>query len=192
MISRFRQGLQLLFRRSNSTKPTGEEVFKQKLALAEKAAKERLPEWEKREEALRKRYGHWNPTHKLSRQQMVDIREFKKAAPHLKTVQIADHFRVNPESIRRILKSKWTPKEKELENILERAEKRKQKSNERKRLSKSELLGTFGQLGPQKPGNNWQHKKHHAYSSRRNGNDPRKSSPRDNKPYTDTIGDLLD
>ncbi|KAF8004018.1 hypothetical protein HF325_001466 [Metschnikowia pulcherrima] len=40
---------------------------------------------------------------------MNDIRDLAARAPELKTVQIADFFKINPESIRRILKSNWNP-----------------------------------------------------------------------------------
>lgn len=190
-----RNGIFHYFRRWNTSKATGEAVFKQKLDQAEKAAKEKLPEWHKREEALRKRYGLWNPTRKLSRQQMIDIRELKKAAPHLKTVQLADHFNVNPESIRRILKSKWVPSDNELESILQRTEKRKLKSLEKKSLqvkadsntNKTPGLGlqqahASGYQNASKP---WQ--KYRSRNARENIN---LHHPR--KPYTDSIGDLID
>lgn len=195
-----RQGLPAIFKRWNSSKLTGDAVFKLRLEQAERAAKDRMKMWEKRDESLRKRYGLWNPTHKISRQQMVDIRELKKAAPHLKTVQIADHFNVNPESIRRILKSKWTPNDKELASIQERTEKRKQKSLDRKNLAtplidKSQFgssnvnvksIGTHQNLKGKRP---WQKYKKRPNSDTRSANDSINTS---RKPYTETFGDLID
>lgn len=194
-----RQGLPTIFKRWNSFKLTGDAVFKLRLEQAEKAAKDRMKLWEKREESLRKRYGQWNPTHKISRQQMADIRELKKVAPHLKTVQIADHFNVNPESIRRILKSKWVPNDQELADIEIRTEKRKQNSIERKNMGSPIIdKATFSSpnvslstssapqgLRGKKP---WKKRKNHGYTdlkSRHNFNNPR-------KPYTETFGDLID
>lgn len=194
-----RQGFPTIFKRWSSSKLTGDAVFKLRLEQAEKAAKDRMKLWEKREESLRKRYGLWNPTHKISRQQMMDIRELKKAAPHLKTVQIADHFNVNPESIRRILKSKWVPNDKELAEIEIRTEKRKQSSLERKNLRAPVIdeshfgssnvsvrsTGSSSNIQGKKP---WHKQKKYGATdlkSRNNSSNPR-------KPYTETFGDLID
>lgn len=195
-----RNGIIHYLRRWNSSKATGESAFKQKLDEAEKAAQKKLPEWHKREESLRKRYGLWNPTRKLSRQQMIDIRELKKSAPHLKTVQLADHFNVNPESIRRILKSKWVPKDNELESILQRTEKRKQRSLERKTATVCPDANTSKLPSPglqQKPAHHGAYQKDTKpwlkYKKRPdllNKNENTPYQPR--KPYTDSIGDLID
>lgn len=83
------------------------------------------PEWAKRDQTLKQRYGGWNPTRKLTRQQMQDVRNFQEQLPHLKTVELAQYFSISPEAIRRILKSSWTPKESEEDDIMKRDEKRK-------------------------------------------------------------------
>lgn len=106
--------------------------FKEKLDAEERERQKNAPEWEKRDLSLRKRYGQWNPTRKLSRQQMNDIRDLKARAPELKTVQIADFFNINPESIRRILKSKWAPSEEERAQQEARGIKRKKESLQRR------------------------------------------------------------
>ena len=64
-----------------------------------------LPEYKKRDRAIKQRYGTWNPTRKLSRQQINDIR----LMGNMKTIEIANMYRISPEAIRRILKSKWVP-----------------------------------------------------------------------------------
>ncbi|GEQ70393.1 hypothetical protein JCM33374_g4070 [Metschnikowia sp. JCM 33374] len=69
---------------------------------------------------------------------MNDIRDLKARAPELKTVQIADFFNINPESIRRILKSKWEPGVAEQARQEKRAEVRKAESLQRK-LAEREL-----------------------------------------------------
>lgn len=154
---------------------TGEEVFKQKVREAELARKQNAPEWHKRDESLRKRYGAWNPTRKLSREQMNSIKEMKAMVPHMNTKQIADHFGINPESIRRILKSKWVPSEAEAADVRKRAEKRKEKSTQRKIVAAEER----GQAP----------KKHRLHGRPR---PQRKTDERRRKPYTEGVGDLIE
>lgn len=84
------------------------------------------PEWIKREEALERRYGKWNPTRKLSLQQMNDIRALSEQMPNLRTVDFATYYNISPEAIRRILKSKWVPSDKDEGKIIKRKEKRKE------------------------------------------------------------------
>jgi hypothetical protein len=96
--------------------------FQQKLAQKEHD----LPEWQKRDDSIRKRHGTWNPTKKLSRQQMQDIRNLSDQMPHLKTIDLANYYQVSPEAIRRILASTWVPKESEEDSILERGQRRKE------------------------------------------------------------------
>lgn len=121
-------------RRSLSSKFSADEVsYSQKIKARDAEARNNAPVWVKRDQAHRARYGVWNPTKKLSRQQMDDIRDLKQKWPQMKTKQLADFFHVNPESIRRILKSQWTPSEAETEEIRLRTEVRKQKARERKK-----------------------------------------------------------
>lgn len=116
-----------------------EEIFKRKLIAREKEFRSRLPQWEKRDISLKKRYGVWNPTKKVSRVQMQDIRSLKLQMPNLKTVDMANMFGVSPESIRRILNSKWQPSENDMKKLEKRAERRKAESRERKEQSEQDL-----------------------------------------------------
>lgn len=110
-----------------------EDIFKKRLIDQDRKFNKERPEWEKRDIAIKNRHGTWNPTKKLSRQQMQDIRNLSEQMPHLKTIDLANHYLISPEAIRRILASKWIPKEEEEENILARAEKRKGERREIKR-----------------------------------------------------------
>lgn len=83
-------------------------------------------EWDKRDESLMKRYGTWNPTRKLSHQQMNDIRNLSVQMPNLRTVDLANHFNILPEAIRRILKSQWIPNAQEEERLLLKIAQRKE------------------------------------------------------------------
>lgn len=109
-------------------------TIKEKARLAE----QNKPEWDKRDQAHQQRYGEWNPTRKLTRQQMQDVRNFLKELPHLKTADLAQYFGVSPEAIRRILKLSWVPKESEEASLLERETRRKERNKEvSKELEKS-------------------------------------------------------
>lgn len=159
---------------AQTSREVSEAAFKDQLRAVDAANARNLPEWAKREESLRKRYGAWNPTRKLSRQQISDIRELKAQWPQMKTKQLADHFHVNPESIRRILKSKWEPSETELASMNERAAKRKLQSQERKKASLELIKPPVKKYGK---------------SSKRQGT---KTTKNDKKPFTVGVGDLID
>lgn len=81
-----------------------------------------LPEWKRQMYALREKFGNekWQPRKKLSREAMEGIRVLKEHSPELNAGDFAKMFKVSPESIRRILKSSWTPSEDELGKIADR------------------------------------------------------------------------
>lgn len=81
-----------------------------------------LPEWKRQMYALREKFGteKWQPRKKLSREAMEGIRVLKEHSPELNAGDFAKMFKVSPESIRRILKSSWTPNEDELGKIADR------------------------------------------------------------------------
>lgn len=67
----------------------------------------------------------WNPRKKLSPDTMEGIRHLNATYPDKFTTPIlADHFKVSPEAIRRILKGKWRPNEAEYEERMQRWDKR--------------------------------------------------------------------
>lgn len=109
--------------------------FQQKLATKVNDT----PEWQKRDDAIRKRHGTWNPTKKLSRQQMQDIRNLSDQMPHLKSIDLANYYQVSPEAIRRILASTWVPKESEEEEIVERGQRRKEKRRNLKSMMANDI-----------------------------------------------------
>lgn len=171
--------------RLKSTNVDAEAKFKTKVLELEAESTRNLPEWAKREQSLRKRYGAWNPTRKLSRQQIWDIRELKAQWPQMKTKQLADHFHINPESIRRILKSKWNPSEDELASINERAERRKKESQQRKQ--KADVATKLPKLSL--PASKPAAKRLAAKRHRKHGENQRNF---DKKPFTVGVGDLID
>ncbi|KAG7191596.1 Required for respiratory growth protein 9 mitochondrial [Scheffersomyces spartinae] len=125
MLQRIGQVVQARFKSTKSWKPLSAEEYKKLLAESDDTREQRLPQWQKRDIAHKHRYGEWKPTKKLSRQQMADIRSLKEDHPLLKTVQLANHYNVSPEAVRRILRSKWVPNDAEETKIAERATKRK-------------------------------------------------------------------
>jgi hypothetical protein len=67
-------------------------------------------EWRIHKEAIKAKHGDgpWNPLRKLSPDAQIGIRELHASNPDLYTTPVlANHFKVSPEAIRRILKSKW-------------------------------------------------------------------------------------
>lgn len=168
--------------------------FKTRVQQAEALKAKTAPEWEKREALLRKRYGSWNPTRKLSRLQIADIKDLKVQAPHLKTVQIAEFFGMNPEGVRRILKLNWEPSDEEVQKLNERAERRKQKSIERKEtferglktVSEDNVVFTKNRTarGGRRPPKDWRGKD--------KGNKSKDKSKAQNRMYTDSVGDIIE
>ncbi|BAO41254.1 uncharacterized protein YNL213C [Kluyveromyces marxianus] len=88
-----------------------------------------LPDWKRQKLALKEKLKgeKWNPSKKLSREQMESVRLLKRQLPNLNAGDIAAQMKVSPEVIRRILKSKWEPSEKELEDIQRRWKKRSER-----------------------------------------------------------------
>ena len=87
---------------------------------------DKLPEWKKQTVAIKKKLnGHkWNPMKKLSRSEMESIRFLKSQFSNLSASDLGHQFKVSPEVIRRILKSKWQPNEDEMVKIQHRWKKR--------------------------------------------------------------------
>ncbi|CAN3364613.1 required for respiratory growth protein 9, mitochondrial [Diutina catenulata] len=98
------------------------------------------PTWAKRDASLKKRYGEWNPTRKLSRQQMDDLRSLSVQMPHLKTVDLAQYFGVSPEAVRRILKSSWQPTESDTTELQAREQRRREERKQRRESATTERV----------------------------------------------------
>ncbi|KAF2114668.1 Neugrin-domain-containing protein, partial [Lophiotrema nucula] len=86
--------------------------------------------WQIEKAALKAKLGGeaWNPRKKLSPDAMEGIRHLHETSPDRFTTPIlAEHFKVSPDAIRRILKSKWKPSDEEQEERLKRWDKRGEK-----------------------------------------------------------------
>ncbi|KIW16393.1 required for respiratory growth protein 9, mitochondrial [Exophiala spinifera] len=102
---------------------------KRRIGLRDSAEprKQKSEPWKTQKDALKKKFGEagWNPRKKLSPDTMEGIRALHEQDPErYSTPLLAEHFKVSPEAIRRILKSKWRPSEKEMEKKRERWAKR--------------------------------------------------------------------
>ncbi|KAL1792787.1 hypothetical protein ACET3X_009294 [Alternaria dauci] len=85
------------------------------------------PAWAVQKEALKEKLGGaaWNPRKRLSPDTMEGIRHLHMTQPDKFTTPVlAQHFKISPEGIRRILKSKWRPSDEEYEERMERWNKR--------------------------------------------------------------------
>jgi hypothetical protein len=93
----------------------------------ETSTKPERPAWQIQKAALKEKLGGeaWNPRKKLSPDTMEGIRHLHSTEPTKFTTPIlAQHFKVSPEAIRRILKSKWQPSDAEYEARMQRWSKR--------------------------------------------------------------------
>lgn len=96
-------------------------------AAKQKPKKKRKPEdWQVQKKVLKEKFsGGWNPPKKLSPDALDGMRHLHATAPdQFTTPVLAEQFKVSPESVRRILKSRWQPSEDEMESRRKRWEKR--------------------------------------------------------------------
>lgn len=83
--------------------------------------------WQIAKAALKEKLGGeaWNPRKKLSPDTMEGIRHLNQTSPDkFTTAVLAQYFKVSPDAIRRILKSKWRPTDAEYEERLKRWDQR--------------------------------------------------------------------
>ncbi|KAG9530750.1 hypothetical protein KCU93_g2368, partial [Aureobasidium melanogenum] len=116
-----------------AAKKAAVEKLVQEQAAAKQAQKERnrnTDRWKVQKAALEEKFGEqsWNPRKRISPDALAGIRALHAKSPDVfSTAVLAEHFKVTPEAIRRILKSKWQPTEEEAEERRERWEKRGEK-----------------------------------------------------------------
>lgn len=116
-----------------AAKKAAVEKLVQEQAAAKQAQKERnrnSDRWKVQKAALEEKFGeqNWNPRKRISPDALAGIRALHAKSPDVfSTAVLAEHFKVTPEAIRRILKSKWQPTEEEAEERRERWEKRGEK-----------------------------------------------------------------
>lgn len=91
-----------------------------------------IPEWKKQKIAVRKKLqgNRWNPSKKISQEQMEALRLLKFNFPELTASDLADRFKISPEAVRRILKSNWKRSDEENNNTYERWKRRGERIKE--------------------------------------------------------------
>ncbi|AET40829.1 mitochondrial ribosome assembly protein RRG9 Ecym_6458 [Eremothecium cymbalariae DBVPG len=111
---------------NNSSLSKKEQTIEPGIQVLNKEISPDMPEWKKQKLALNKKFKgeQWNPTKKLSRDEIESVRMLKRQYPNMTTKQLGSYFKVSPESVRRILKSKWQPTEDEMLNVQERWKRR--------------------------------------------------------------------
>lgn len=116
-----------------AAKKAAAEKLVQEQQAAKQAQKERnrnLETWKVQKAALEDKFGeqNWNPRKRISPDALAGIRALHAKSPEtFSTAVLAEHFKITPEAVRRILKSKWQPSEEEAEERRERWEKRGEK-----------------------------------------------------------------
>ncbi|KZT03817.1 uncharacterized protein LAESUDRAFT_728837 [Laetiporus sulphureus 93-53] len=69
----------------------------------------------------------WQPPRKLSREAMEALRYSHRVDPNVATTSaLADNFRISPEAVRRILRSKWEPSAEKRAKVLQQQHARKE------------------------------------------------------------------
>jgi hypothetical protein len=87
----------------------------------------------------------WSPPHKLSRQAMDGLRVLHMHDPEtFSTPLLAERFRISPEAVRRILRSKWEPSPEQRARLLRRELREKQSWIEAKRAAEREEFRALG------------------------------------------------
>lgn len=106
--------------KTKAAKKSGTKYLASELVNPEKKVKR--PHWQTQKEALEKKFTEgWHPRKKLPPDSLDTIRHLHATKPDVWTTPVlADQFKISPEAIRRILKSKWQPTEEERERREER------------------------------------------------------------------------
>ena len=105
-------------------------------------------------ETLRKTFPEgWAPPRKLSREAMETLRQLQRMDPQtFSTPMLADRFKISPEAVRRILRSRWQPSMEKrtallakegLESLQKKAGHRAQRSHDLETLNESSKLSDF-------------------------------------------------
>ncbi|KAF2221089.1 hypothetical protein BDZ85DRAFT_266267 [Elsinoe ampelina] len=83
--------------------------------------------WRTQKAALEKKFGDqgWQPRKRISPDAIAGVRSLNASDPvTYSTDRLADYFQISPEAVRRILRSKWQPNEKQAEKRKARWERR--------------------------------------------------------------------
>ncbi|KAJ6260267.1 hypothetical protein Dda_4491 [Drechslerella dactyloides] len=80
------------------------------------------PAWKTHRDAVKAKHSGsaWNPFTRLSPAAVATLKQLKAENPNMTVEEYAPIFKISPDSLRRILRSKWTPSAKEEEDRMER------------------------------------------------------------------------
>ncbi|PYI28536.1 hypothetical protein BP00DRAFT_428290 [Aspergillus indologenus CBS 114.80] len=111
---------------SEKTKPSEGKPKTWRDAIKNTGPPKKKEHWQTQKAALKEKFKEgWNPPKKLSPDAIEGIRHLHQVAPEQFTTPVlAEQFKVSPEAIRRILKSKWRASDKEMEDRRKRWERR--------------------------------------------------------------------
>ena len=111
-------------------------------------------------ETMRKEFPQgWAPPRKLSREAMDAVRQLHRLDPEkFNTPMIADKFKISPEAVRRILKSKWEPSPERRAALAIKQRKQKEEivlKRRQKEFTEAENLRTLRKTLRNKDNNDW-------------------------------------
>ena len=117
-------------------------------------------EYKAHRETLRKTFPEgWSPPRKLSREAMEAVRQLHRIDPKkFNTPMIADKFKISPEAVRRILKSKWEPSAERRAALAVKQRKQREEiilEKRQKEFSASQELRELRKTLRNKDGHNW-------------------------------------
>lgn len=110
-----------------SAKKTDAQKTTTKAALTAPVKPHKKEPWQLYKAALKEKFGDeaWTPRKRISPDALAGIRALRANQPDVYTTdRLAEHFKMSPEAIRRILRSKWQPNEEEMDERRKRWEKR--------------------------------------------------------------------
>ncbi|KAI0942179.1 hypothetical protein AcW1_009518 [Taiwanofungus camphoratus] len=91
----------------------------------------------------------WSPPRKLSREAMDGLRSMHASHPDIFTTPVlAEKFRVSPEAVRRILKSKWEPTRERRVRLAERERRKREEWIRQNREEERRLKNELEKLNP--------------------------------------------
>jgi hypothetical protein len=120
---------QLHVTRKNAAKKVEDEDARQPSTSASSSSSEPIPLYISHRLAMRRAFpAGWSPPKKLSREAMDGLRTLHAHDPvQFSTPALAERFKISPEAVRRILKSRWTPSREREAELREREKTEKEK-----------------------------------------------------------------
>jgi len=118
------------------------------LHLRHPSGKKTPHEYKKHRETMRKAFPEgWLPPRKLSREAMDSLRQLHRANPEqFNVAMLSQQFKISPEAVRRILKSRWEPTYEERTKLAIKERQHKQALNKERVMKQQEESKSVYQL----------------------------------------------